>query len=335
MMQRIVFRADGNKYIGLGHVYRLLALVEMLNEEFDCVFVINKPDSTISKHISSLCKLVGLNNDYNYLTPDSSTNHYSIDFDLDGQVDNNDIVVIDGYHFKEDYQRALKHIGCKQIFIDDMLGHYPFADAIVNHAPGIMPESYSNKHAFLALGLEYAILRKPFFSPLIPHDFSNQTAFISLGGSDYFGHTLKICNAVLSTKMFTKLHVLYTDKYSTSLVNNLKEIEKTGLLQLHLNLSAQEIKELLDTCTHAFVSASTVLIESYSRGVKCLTGFYTQNQHLIYKGFIDHNLAIGMGDLNEINEKKIFELLHTTESIRSLETPIASTPNYINLFKSI
>jgi UDP-2,4-diacetamido-2,4,6-trideoxy-beta-L-altropyranose hydrolase len=40
---RIVLRADGNSRIGLGRVIRSLALAQMLDEVFECVFAIQEP----------------------------------------------------------------------------------------------------------------------------------------------------------------------------------------------------------------------------------------------------------------------------------------------------
>ena len=46
-MSQILFRVDGNSDIGLGHIYRTLALAEILKDRFDIEFV-TKSNSTIS-----------------------------------------------------------------------------------------------------------------------------------------------------------------------------------------------------------------------------------------------------------------------------------------------
>lgn len=54
--RRVIFRADGNSYIGLGHVVRSLALVEMLrSEEFRIVFAIQQPNHLIEKQLREIC----------------------------------------------------------------------------------------------------------------------------------------------------------------------------------------------------------------------------------------------------------------------------------------
>ena len=51
MRRKIIFRADGNSEIGLGHIMRCLALAEMLEGDFDMSFAIQNPDEKIEKLI--------------------------------------------------------------------------------------------------------------------------------------------------------------------------------------------------------------------------------------------------------------------------------------------
>lgn len=333
-MQRILFRADGNRTIGFGHVYRTLALAGMLNNDFECVFAINRPDGFIKDQISKVCQVINLDTEYNYPIPDKMTTQNQLPYDLQGVLREDDIVVVDGYHFGAEYQQGLKNTGCKQVWIDDLLRDYPFADAIINHAVGIEAAQYTT-NARLALGLEYAILRKPFFSPLKPKDYTNKVAYISLGGSDYFGFTLKICKGLLATNSFNQVHILCSAQFEEGLLSDLRQLAKNHPITLHFNLSAEQIVEVMDVCTHAFVSASTVLIESYSRGLICFAGYYTQNQHLIYNGFIKNQLASAIGDFNTVTEQDIKNLVATDTEIKVLDKPLNSQQNFIKLFRSI
>jgi spore coat polysaccharide biosynthesis predicted glycosyltransferase SpsG len=53
--RKVILRADGNSEIGLGHVYRSLALAEMLNEDFETVFLIKKPLKELKRTILQTC----------------------------------------------------------------------------------------------------------------------------------------------------------------------------------------------------------------------------------------------------------------------------------------
>ena len=49
--RKLIFRVDGNKKIGLGHLYRCLGLAEVISKDFNCSFAISNPDQNIVKLI--------------------------------------------------------------------------------------------------------------------------------------------------------------------------------------------------------------------------------------------------------------------------------------------
>lgn len=44
---KIRFRADGGKEIGLGHIYRMIALSNLLEDDFDVSFIVQDPDQVV------------------------------------------------------------------------------------------------------------------------------------------------------------------------------------------------------------------------------------------------------------------------------------------------
>jgi spore coat polysaccharide biosynthesis predicted glycosyltransferase SpsG len=335
--QRIILRADGNATIGFGHVYRLLALADILKEKFYCFLAINKPDAFIKAQIIRAgVPIIEIDTDKTSFVPDQITSENQVVFDLQGLVNSTDILVVDGYQFGLKYQEGLEQTGCKQVYIDDMLASYPYADAVINHAPGI--QTMNNlTHTPLCLGLQYAILRKPFFEPIKLKAPDGRVAFISLGGSDYFGFTLHICQLLLATDYFNRIHVLCTTRFEERSLDQLKQLEEKFSVTLHFDLGAQEIVSVMDTCTHAFVSASTVLIESYFRGLVCFAGYYSKNQLLIYNGFVQEKLALGMGDFNTVSAEEINRLLDLSDATVEKEQHqiTDSKANLIALFESV
>jgi UDP-2,4-diacetamido-2,4,6-trideoxy-beta-L-altropyranose hydrolase len=53
--KKIFFRADGDQTIGMGHFTRTLALTEMLNNYFYCVFATQKPSEYQINEIAKVC----------------------------------------------------------------------------------------------------------------------------------------------------------------------------------------------------------------------------------------------------------------------------------------
>ncbi len=335
MKKRIIFRADGNNIIGFGHCYRLLALAEMLKDDFLCLFAINRPDSTIRARILDTCELVELDINYTYAIPDKVSSGESMPFDLRVVVNKDDLVILDGYHFMQAYQEALYKSGCRQVIIDDVAGSYPYAAVIINHAPRLDNTVY-NPNARLCLGLEYALLRKPFFTPFRKTTRSGN-AYISMGGSDSNGFTVTVCKGLLLTKRFPAIHVLCSDQYRSDQIKALRLLEKAGTVILHFNLDANAIVDVVAECNFAFVSASTVMIEAYARGLNCFAGYSTQNQSLLYAGFINNTLAVGLGDLRKLTPGTIAGIIEKTavSEIKALTTPLNPISAYRKLFSEL
>jgi len=53
--KRIVFRADGNNKIGLGHMIRSLSLASILKDKFKCIFITQNPSDYLKEEIKKEC----------------------------------------------------------------------------------------------------------------------------------------------------------------------------------------------------------------------------------------------------------------------------------------
>lgn len=97
-MQKLIIRADGNSKTGLGHLYRVFALVEMYKEVYDCVLVTRAATTTeiIPK-------------DYLYfLIPDEVNQQQEPTWLAKKFPEEGNWLVADGYHFGVEYQKRLK-----------------------------------------------------------------------------------------------------------------------------------------------------------------------------------------------------------------------------------
>lgn len=337
MKRKIILRADGGSKIGLGHVFRLLALAEMLKDVFECVFAINNPDSFTLTQIKNVCHdVIVLNNGIENDLPDNNKANEEIVFDLAPYITGNTIIVTDGYLFGEKYQIAVKATGAKLVCIDDLGEINFYADIIINHAPGVEADKYKKQsYTKLFTGIDYAIIRKPFFNKLIKKDDKDNNAFISLGGSDFFQNTKKLVELLLPYQEFKQLNILCSASFDNAHLKYLEQLQlNERRIKLHYNINADDLVALLDHCTHSFVAASTVLIESFSRGLKCFTGYYTKNQMFIYNGFIKMQYAEALGSFAEITPS-IFEKAIQQENIQVLKAPLESSNNLKSIFSSL
>lgn len=336
MKHRIILRADGNNLIGFGHIYRLLALADILKEEFYLIFVLYQSTDFIEKEIRKYCdEIILLPGHLPFKTSDEITPADEIDFDMADVIKADETVVLDGYYFGTKYQQAVKQQHCRLVCIDDMASNYFFADAVINHAPGIEEAIYKKGPSTkLYTGLEYAILRKPFFKPFSSRNKSNNNVFISLGGADYLQITTKLVGHLQQLKEFNSLHIMCSSSFPAAMMDELLQMSKqSAKIKLYQNLAATEIVELMDSCQYAFVSASTVLLEAYARGLTCFAGFYTNNQLFIYNGFIKENSAIGLGNFKDLNAMIIQQSLSQINQVQANKNVMSSKHNLQHIFK--
>jgi UDP-2,4-diacetamido-2,4,6-trideoxy-beta-L-altropyranose hydrolase len=341
---KVILRADGNKTIGMGHIYRLIALAGILKEKFNCVFATSCTEDYIIGQIKEYCSdIIILPSDMIHRDPAVVLEQPEVEFDLEEYVNGDEIIVLDGYWFREEYQRRAKSKNSKLVVIDDFGQNSLSADIILNHAPGIDKSIYRlQDKTRLCTGLEYALIRKIFFKPFLLDKGDKNVLFISLGTGDCRGLAMSISKSLFQKNLFAKIHILVSGSLNEHVLNTLDElsVSSSNAISIHRNLNAADVVEILDTCTHALVSASTVLIESYARGLTCFTGFFVPNQFFIYNGFVSCQMAFGMGNLNQLDTEYAVSFIgerisSSKEVIHVSRVPLSSDTNILKLFTSI
>ncbi|HLP51887.1 MAG TPA: hypothetical protein VK154_13455 [Chitinophagales bacterium] len=338
---KIILRGDGNNVVGYGHVYRLLALADMLKGEYEIVFVGSASGELLNKVINTYAdEFIALPEYRHYVSPAIKKPEDEMPFDMAAYLTDGEIVVLDGYWFGTNYQKAVKETGAKLVCIDDFAVNYFYADAVINHSPGLSALQYKGEaYTRYYLGLDYALLRRDFFTPF-KEQRQPDWLFVGLGGSDQYELTEKIAQAIVLSNSFKHIHMLVPSEFSPDVFMRIKQIvDAAGIkIQLHSKLSADAVVELMDRCTYALVTASTVLLECYSRGLICITGYATGNQMNIYNGFVSENIAYGIGDLNKFEPKAMGEVIAALISggrVRKSKKPLQSQNNIRQIFEAL
>ena len=300
---KVFFRADGNSTIGLGHVYRSLALLQMLDDFFDCYFIIKDPSPEISTLISDKCKnLIVITSD---LTLAAETQLLIAE-----HLKPTDYLVVDGYEFDIAYKKEILSSKIKLICIDDLYADHGGADLIINHGGGSAASKYPHYlNTQYCLGPKYALLRPPFwqFAQNKNEEISNGEAlFICFGGADpenYTVNTLKL----IGTDSTTKCHVVIGSAYQHKDV--LDEFIRSSNLNIEIsnNLSAEDMVVLMSTCNTAITSASTIAYEYLSTGGLLYLKQTADNQIHLYNYLIDNKLAFNVDEYPLIDDYKINE----------------------------
>lgn len=337
---RIVIRCDGGTEIGMGHIIRCMALADMLRNDFQICFAIQETAERVYEIIrSERFEFVIL----------PRTKNYSEDLDnLKKLIRPSDIVVLDGYNFKTDYQRGIKELGNKLVAIDDLHDWHHVADVVINHAGGVKKEFYSSElETIFCLGYDYRLLRREFLK--LQKDqkmkFAIRNVLISMGAADLQNNTEKFAKACLEVDTDIGIDLLVSQlNPHLSQISQLK-LDHPNQIRIHLDVSARDLFMMLDRTDLVIAPASTISLESCAVGVGLLTGITASNQNDNYYGLLEAQVCFGLGDLNLITLNKIIEkvvelkynLDRLNFQIKNQSIIFGHDPkvNYIKIFKSL
>lgn len=298
--QIIYFRADGNLKIGYGHVIRSLALVEMV-QKYDCRFVINTPDDFLKNEIQKVCTtLIEL--------PVFKTLKDEANYISENILDSNDIIVLDGYQYNDEYQRIVKN-GCgKLVCIDDIYKEHFYSDVVINHAEGIASSKYKKEwYTKLFLGSKYAILRPPFFqsnNTSLKSKINKKRIFINMGGTDSKNYTIKALQQSLKLDDIQEIDIVVGQQYpfKDELVRKIQSNSDVPI-NLHINVNARKMALLMRKSTLGICAASSVSYEYASIGGLMFVYKTADNQKNIYSFLLKEKIAFPIEKLQERSSK--------------------------------
>lgn len=297
--QLIVLRADCSPKIGYGHMFRIIAIAELLGDHYRYHVVTQSLPDFVKAELNraSLSYTIV---DGSSKAPDERKHGEELTFDMAHILKGDEIVVTDGYCFGRNYQSEIKKRGCKLACIDDLAEFYFVGDVVINHAPGIDPNVYKRSpNTRLCLGIKYLIIKKKFFDfDKVSRHSGERRLIVSLGGSDIHGITASIVKKVVMLDSTIHIDVVYTKSFANALVDELVNLLRANPDQINLkcDLSSDQIVQLFDASSHAILSASTIALECISRKLRPMIGYYTANQTFLYEGLKAEGLAIGIGD---------------------------------------
>lgn len=280
-MRKVFLRADASDIIGYGHFIRTLALADILKDEYDCIFFTQTPNDFQKEEVCKVCHLVILPEDdskfdkfLNYLTGD-------------------EIVVLDNYFYTSGYEKAIKEKGCKLVSIGTNDRHY-YADAVVNFTK-LQPSDFSTEsYTKFCLGLEWTILRKPFYSQ---RGVEKKGFVICIGGTDQFAYSERFYDILSCHYPQELISIIATDRIGQQRINAFK----TNGVNLQLNLTAEQMARQFAQAKIAIVSASSVAIEALSQGANVVAGHYVDNQLNIYRALQEDGYIWGLESFADTN----------------------------------
>ncbi|MFH4963799.1 UDP-2,4-diacetamido-2,4,6-trideoxy-beta-L-altropyranose hydrolase [Gaetbulibacter sp. M235] len=287
--KKILFRADGDSNTGLGHLYRLFALVEIYKKRFQFIFV-TKASSTNTI----------FPNDYPiFFIPEDITIADESLWLYQNFNPSEHIIIADGYQFKSNYQKQLKAYGYLLIYIDDLVDGKMYADVIVNHAANIDQSKYQiQPYTRFALGTEYAILRPSFVKAAQTERqiIDTTSAFVCFGGADALDLSYKAAKALFEIEKIKSIHVVLGAAYKHPNIEALAS--QNTQIRLYRNLDEMALCNLMKSCDLAIAPSSTIVYELCAIKMPILSGYFVDNQISIYKALLDKGAIEGAGNLS-------------------------------------
>lgn len=304
LQKKILFRADGNSNTGLGHLYRLFALVEIYKNYFDFYFI-TKSSSTKTIFPKEY-KLIFI--------PDRISTDEEPFWLQEKFNPQSHIIIADGYQFTSCYQKKIKNSGFKLMYIDDLIQGEIYADILINHAANINPALYhKSESTTLALGTDYAILRPSFIrAAQTKRQIKKiENAFVCFGGADALNLSLKATIALLEIHTIKTINVVLGAAYQDSIIENLAVKYRNVIIYKNLNEVA--LCNLMQSCQIAIAPSSTIVYELCSIKMPIVSGYFVDNQKNIYQALLEKGAINGAGDFASYSvedfKEKITEII--------------------------
>lgn len=312
---RLLFRADGNAVIGLGHLVRLLALADQLRGLAPGMFLVREPTAAVAQLVVAEGWAV-------QALPADSPWLAEADWLAQHFLTPTDMLVLDGYNFEAAYQRRLRASGCGLVYVDDLLAWPVIADLLINHSPGVVATDYqATVNTRFMLGPAFSLLRRPFLEgttlPQAPAAISS--ALVCFGGADPLSLTLRTLHALRALPQLRRLGVLLGGAFGdAAALEQLAAQAPKHAVTIYRNVAASALVELLRAYDVAIVPASTVLIEALVLGRPTLTGYYADNQRALATYVHRQQQAFSVGNFADLADTDLLASLG--QGLQWLET---------------
>jgi UDP-2,4-diacetamido-2,4,6-trideoxy-beta-L-altropyranose hydrolase len=295
---RIIFRADGNRKMGLGHLVRSSALADMVKDKYDCILATRCDLEPLLKELSATFSEIICLPETDYLVEAKQ---------FDKITSSKTLVVLDGYHFDDAYQKELFQQGFDIFSIDDIHAFPFYSKAVINHAGGLTPLYYDALPTTqFFLGPKYALLRAPFLEAAKQRrkEIAGNNCFVCFGGADPDNRTMQVLNDNNVRNKFRQLHVVMGNAFQYK-----EEVEAAAKsnsdVVIHHALSARAMVSIMQQCSFAICAPSTIAYEYLCVGGILFLEQIADNQKDVMSYFMAAEMAFPLNQLGRLTKESI------------------------------
>ena len=317
----ILFRADGNSNIGLGHVMRCLSIADAFKKAGEKCLFVTADHGLHNTIVDRGHKNLVLNSNYDHMENELEALKQTIGTE---QVN---VVFVDSYYVMDSYLKSLGQFCAKRhimlVYIDDVLAFpYP-CDVVLNYNIYANIEDY--KHLYrdhsepdFLLGAAYAPLRAEFQNLSDePVNHVGKNILISTGGADFEHIGLEIVKTIIVHKEWEN----YKFHFIVGTMNEDKD-EIISLAKGQENIvlyhGVKKMAELMRSCDIAISAAGSTLYELCSTHTPTITYILADNQIPGANGFEEKGVLTSAGDIRILGAGALSEKL-LSESIKLVD----------------
>jgi len=306
LRKNLLIRADATTPIGTGHLMRCIALAQAWQDRGGKVtFLSNCESYELRQRI--------IDEGFDFLpieTPHPDTNDLGFTLDMLSAMSHelsatSPWLVIDGYHFTPDYQKAIKENGCKLLVIDDMAHlDYYHADILLNQNIHASSLCYScDSDTVKLLGCEYVLLRREFLKykgwKRKIQEKANKI-LVTMGGADPDNVTLKVINALnLLDDSDLKVKIVIGPENPNLAIIKKALHQSQSSLQL---LQRADMPELMRWADISISGGGSTCWELAFMQLPYLVIILSDNQERIAKGVGEARAALNCGWFDDLSE---------------------------------
>jgi UDP-2,4-diacetamido-2,4,6-trideoxy-beta-L-altropyranose hydrolase len=290
----LLVRADASINTGTGHVMRCLALAQAWQDAGGGRTVFAMVESTPAiqaRLLDDHCEVV-------QIAQAAGDAGQTIEL---ARTLNSSWVVVDGYQFDADYQRALKAAGLKILFLDDYghAQHYS-ADVVLNQNLSAAASLYARRELYthLLLGPRYALLRREFAAW---RDWEREIVLVArrvlvmMGGSDPANLTACVIEALALAKI-EELEATVVVGGSNPHAEELQKAAARSGLNLIVRTNVTNPAEIMAKADIAVSASGSTVWELCMLGLPVLLVDVAANQTALAKELARRGCAIHIGD---------------------------------------
>ncbi|NJM05046.1 UDP-2,4-diacetamido-2,4,6-trideoxy-beta-L-altropyranose hydrolase [Candidatus Gracilibacteria bacterium] len=266
MSATLLIRADASPQIGTGHVMRCLALAQAWQEQGGKVVFASV---LISPGLAERLRTEGIELHSIAQVPGSAADAHETT--ALAQELRAPWLVVDNYHFDDNYQQLLKQRGLRLLAIDDY-GHatHYHADMVLNQNIYASVDLYPqcNPNTKLLLGCDYALLRREFWpwrDWQRPIAATARRVLVTLGGADPHNTTARVVQA-LDLIAAVDLEVVVLIGASNPYLSAIEATVRASRHQIVVRQNVSDMPELMAWADVAITAAGSTCWELLAMG---------------------------------------------------------------------